>query len=92
MCEAHKRTHIHMFSMKQTGRSIMVSGRNGVRFPIGAAAPCWAMRLEVGPGVCMCVFTCGYARVRVCLRLGCFHSNVGGRSGTHPESRTEDRL
>lgn len=72
--------------MKRTGRSVMVSGRNGVRFPLGAAAPWWAMGLEVGPGVCICVFTHGYARVRVCLRLACFHSNAGRRSGTHPES------
>lgn len=88
----HKSTRIHMFSMKQTGRNIMVSGRNGVRFPIGPASSWWAMGLEMGPGVCMCVFACGYARLRVCLRLGCFHSNVGGRTGTHPDSRTEEWL
>lgn len=28
----------------------------------------------------------------MCLRLGCFHSNVVGRSGTHPESGTEEGL
>lgn len=87
---ARAHTHIHVFPMKRTGRSIIVSGRNGVRFPIRPAAPWWATGLEVGPGVCMCVFTHGYATVRVCLRLGCFHSNAGGRSGTHPESRTEE--
>lgn len=74
--------------MKRTGKSVMVSGRNGVRFPIGPAAPWWAMGLEVGPEVCMCVFTHGYARVKVCLRF--FHSNAGGRRRTHPQSRTED--
>lgn len=49
MCEAYKHTHIHMFSIKQTGKNIMANGRNGVRFPIGPAAPWWAMGLEVGP-------------------------------------------
>lgn len=39
----------------------MVSGRNGVRFPTGPAAPWWAMGLEV---VQECVFTHGYARER----------------------------
>lgn len=28
----------------------------------------------------------------MCLRLGCFHSNVVGRSGPHPESGTEEGL
>lgn len=63
----------------------MVSGRNGVRFPIGPAAPRWAMGLEVGLGVCMCVFTYGYARVRVCLRLGCFHSEGVGPTRSHEQ-------
>lgn len=56
LCMKHTGAHtrIHVFSMKQTGRSIMVSGRNGVRFPKGPAAPWWAMGLEVGPrSVCV---------------------------------------
>lgn len=73
----------------------MVSGRTGVRFPVAAR---WAKGLEVGPEMCVsvCVLVCIY--VWVCqsereresesvLRLGCFHSAVGGR--THPESLTE---
>lgn len=34
----------------------MVSGRNGVSFPIGTAALWWAMGLEVGRGECMCIY------------------------------------
>lgn len=56
MREALRRTCIHVFSMKRTGRTIMVSGRNGVRFPSGPAATWWAKGLEVGPGVCVCVY------------------------------------
>lgn len=52
---ASMRAHIHVFSMRQTGRNIMVSGRSGVRFPTGPAAAWWAMGLEVGPEVCVCV-------------------------------------
>lgn len=81
LCAKHTSPYVHVFSIKQTGRNIMVSGRNGVRFPIGPAAPWWAMVLK---WVQECVFTHGYARERVCLRLSCFHRSVGGRSGTHP--------
>lgn len=58
LCIKHKRTHIHVFSMKQTGSSVILSGRTGVRFPIGPAAPWWAMGLEVGPrSVYVCIYT-----------------------------------
>lgn len=75
-----------MFPIKQTGRNIMVSGRNGVRFPQRSCSS------KVGDG-----FNSGFRRVylhmslpeSVYLRLGCFHRSVVAESRTHPESGTE---
>lgn len=42
----------------------MLSGRNGVRFPIGPPALGWAMGLEVAPGVCIYIWVC---QKRMCV-------------------------
>lgn len=70
--------------MRWTGRSLMVSGRTGVRFP---AAARWAKGLEVGPEMCVsvCVLVCIYVwvcqsereREWECFEIGLFSQCCG---------------
>lgn len=85
-------THLHVFPIRQTGRSIIVSGRNGAGFRKDPTALWWAVGLEVGLAECIYTWVGQRKREKVCLRLACFHRSAGGRSWTHPESWTEGWL
>lgn len=89
-CIEHGSTHV--FLMEQTGRTIMVSGRNGVRFPKRSccAVVCDGFRSR-SENVYGTIYTWLSQRESV-LRFGCFHRDVDGRSWTHPKLRTEGRL
>lgn len=66
----------------------MVSGRNGVGFPIGPPSLWWAVGLEVGSAVC--IYTWNSERGRVCVSDQVVFTEVlVERIRTHPESRTE---